>query len=844
MDEAGNLYISDSENRRIRMVDASGNISTVAGKAPVLGIAEMRKEDVDATTATLYLPYGLAIGGGRILFSERSTSHRIRMLSGDMPRQLSTYAGVVPIRSSAGSYNGDGGSAVLAGGDPATDPTVPNLFNSPQGIALDGAGNLFIVDANNHRIRRVDAATGQLDTVVGTGANGFSGDGGAPLSAQIHYPRAVTVDLRNGDLYIADSGNHRIRKVTGLAQPFTPPPPPPPPVPNRPPVANEAFDDGLNLNPDQRTEVSLRGKFRDPDGGALFHSARSMNPEVATAAVEQGRLWVRGVSPGLAMIEVTARDSGGLAAKQSFRVTVGRVLTFTAPWAAAPEGESASLQVQLTQRSERPIPVQYEFGADESEDTADADPFTDLEQGRGTEKTIWFAPGETEAAIEIPFQQDTDIEPAREHLRVYLMEPPADADWALGQAEADAIIQEGVCDRTPAVRDGLRGTRECWAPSVADLAGTGYLNLSRQGIASLRERDFLGLAGLRVLHLHGNRLAELPGGLFAGLESLERLRLDGNRLAMLQEDLFDGLDLLSSLDLGGNRIASPPGGLLSGASSLSRLDLGGNRIRALPAGFFEGASSLNEVNLADNPGAPFMLTMELVRTDAALHADGPATLNSRVREGAPFALTAGVMATNAGLSRDSVTIRTGDAECSPMQVTLAEGGAAWVRLTEAPAVPDAMCGEVDKGRRPCYQGLTTAAGDELLLFKRAPWVVQAVPGQGAESLGGALELDLAGLFAADRDDALSYRAESSDPALASVRVSGGVLSIEPNDEGLTGLVTVRLTATDSDGLAVQQSFRVEVSPPPRQFGSGWRLGWLTDAPAPSAEAAPAGGEPR
>ena len=590
---------------------------------------------------------------------------------------------------------------------------------------------------------------------------------------------------------------------------------------NLAPVAVGEFED-LDLDPGERTEVSLRRKFRDPEGGALAYSAESLNPEVASAAVSNGRLWVDGLSPGLATVLVKATDSGGLSAQLSFQVRVGLVLAFAEASAAAPEGGAARLRVELNQPSEGAVSTGYVLESDGDPATADADD----EDHRGMDGTITLAAGETEAFIEVPFNDDRDIEPAREHLQVRLLAPAAEADWVLGLATAAVVIQEGVCDRTPEVRDALRGSRECWAPSVADLAGTGYLNLSRRGIASLRERDFLGLAGLRVLHLHGNRLAELPDGLFAGLGSLERLRLDGNRLAMLQEDLFDGLDLLSSLDLGGNRIASPPGGLLSGASSLSRLDLGGNRIRSLPDGFFEGVSNLSELDLSGNPGAPFTLWMQLVRTDAADHAPGPATVIARVREGAPFALSAGLAPEDAELSTGMAVVGAGEVSGAPIQVSLSEGGAARLSLSGAPEVPSAQCGEADEGRRPCFQGLVLEAGPGLLLFKRAPWVVQAVPEQGAESLGGALELNLAGFFAADRDDALSYRAESSDPALASVRVSGGVLSIEPNGEGLTGLVWVRLTATDSDGLAVQQSFTVEVSPPPRQFGSGWRLGWL------------------
>ena len=612
---------------------------------------------------------------------------------------------------------------------------------------------------------------------------------------------------------------------------------PPPPPPNEAPVAVGEFD-GLDLDPGRRVEVNLLGKFRDPEGGALAHSAESLNPEVASAVVSEGRLWVEGRSAGLATVLVKATDSGGQSAQLAFRVTVGRVLTFAAA-AAAPEGGVARLGVELTRPLQRAVAVGYVLEADSDPATADAD----AEDHGGSDGTVTLAAGETEAFIEVPILDDDDIEPAREHLRVRLLAPAAEADWVLGLATASVVIQEGVCDRTPAVRDALRGARECWAPSVAELAGTGYLNLGRQGIASLRAGDFLGLPGLRVLHLHGNRLAELPDGLFAGLGSLERLRLEGNRLSELPEGLLAGLGRLSSLDLGGNRISSLPADLLADAPSLSRLHLGGNRLSELPAGFFEGASNLAELNLSGNPGAPFTLTMELVRTDAEDHAPGPATVAARVAEGAPFALSAGLAAESAELSADMAAIGAGEVSGAPIQVALTEGGAARLSLSGTPEAPSALCGEVDEGRYPCFQGLAVEAGPGLLLFKRPPWVVQAVPEQGVESLGGALLLDLAGLFSSDRDDALSYAAASSDPALASVEVSGGVLSIEPNGEGLEGLVTVRVTATDTDGLVVEQSFLVEVSPQSRRFGRGWRLGWLLGTPSPSAEAAPAGGEP-
>ena len=812
-----NLYIADNQNHRIRKVDASGNISTVAGT----GTAGFGGDGGQATAAMLDDPVDVALDGAGNLYIADQSNHRIRRV--DASGNISTVAG-----TGTAGFGGDGGAATAA------------MLDDPLGVALDGAGNLYIADRDNHRIRRVDAS-GTISTIAGTGTIGFGGDGGPASAAQLSSPGSVAVDGASRYIYVSDAGNQRIRRISGVAQPRPPAGPSPvaPGAPaNLPPVAAGEFE-SLDLDPGASLEVSLLGKFRDPEGGALAHSAESLNPKVASAVVSDGRLWVQGRSPGLATVLVKATDPGGQSAQLAFQVTVGRVLTFAAAAAAAPEGGAARLRVELTRPLERAVAVGYVLEADGDPATADADA---ADHG-GSDGTLALAAGETEAFIEVPILDDDDIEPAREFLRVRLLAPAAEADWALGLAAAFVVIQEGVCDRTPAVRDALRGSRECWAPSAADLAGTGYLNLGRQGIGSLRAGDFLGLPGLRVLHLHGNRLAELPAGLFAGLGSLERLRLEGNRLSELPEGLLDGLSRLASLDLGGNRLSSLSAGLLADAPSLSRLDLGGNWLSELPAGFFEGASNLAELDLSGNPGAPFTLTMELTRTDADDYAPGPAMVSARVAEGAPFALSAGLAAEDAELSADMAAIDAGEVSGAPIQVSLTEGGAARLSLSGAPEAPSALCGEVDEGRYPCFQGLAVEAGPGLLLFKRSPWVVQAVPEQGVESLGGALSLNLAGLFAADGGDALSYRAESNDPALASVKVSGGVLSIEPNGEGLEGFVTVTLTATDSDGLEAVYSFTVEVSPPSRRFSRGWRLGWLTGTSAPSAEAAPAGDEP-
>ena len=234
--------------------------------------------------------------------------------------------------------------------------------------------------------------------------------------------------------------------------------PPAPPPPNRAPVAVGEFGD-LDLDPGRSAEVPLAGRFRDPEGGALGYSAESLNPEVARAAVSEGRLWVDGRSPGLARVVVTATDSGGLSARLSFSVAVGRVLSFAAASASAPEGGAARLRVELSRPSERAVSAGYVLEADGDPGTADADA---ADHG-GSDGTLTLAAGEAEAFIEVPINDDMDIEPAREHLRVRLLAPDSEADWALGVATASVAIEEGVCDRTPEVRDALRGSRECRA---------------------------------------------------------------------------------------------------------------------------------------------------------------------------------------------------------------------------------------------------------------------------------------------------------------------------------------------------------------------------------------------
>jgi sugar lactone lactonase YvrE len=191
LDAAGDLFIVDTGNHRIREVDhATGNISTVAGD----GTGGFAGDGGDATQAELRYPSRIALDGDGDLFIVDSGNDRIRevdLASGD----IRTVAG-----NGTAGYSGDGG--------PATAAELSNPF----GIALDAVGNLFIADYGNQRIREVDHATGSISTVAGNGANGFSGDGGAAVNAELNGPHDIAADAA-GNLFIDDRGNNRIREV-------------------------------------------------------------------------------------------------------------------------------------------------------------------------------------------------------------------------------------------------------------------------------------------------------------------------------------------------------------------------------------------------------------------------------------------------------------------------------------------------------------------------------------------------------------------------------------------------------------------------------------------------------
>ena len=191
IDAAGNIFVADAHNHRIRRVDASsGVITTFAGN----GIAGQSPDGTLASAARLDLPCALAFDSASNLLFADARTHLVR--------RIDSVSGAVFTLAGDGTqgFRGDLGPAVLA------------ALDAPSGIALDGADNLFIADTHNQRVRRVDHRTGIVTTIAGTGQPGFSGDSAAATNAKLALPRGLTMDA-SGNLFVVDAGNQRIRRI-------------------------------------------------------------------------------------------------------------------------------------------------------------------------------------------------------------------------------------------------------------------------------------------------------------------------------------------------------------------------------------------------------------------------------------------------------------------------------------------------------------------------------------------------------------------------------------------------------------------------------------------------------
>jgi uncharacterized protein (TIGR03437 family) len=194
VDSAGSIYIADTYNNRIRKV-TNGVITTVAGSGIGGGFSG---DNGPATGAMLAFPFGVSVDSAGNIYIADNGNNRIRKVTNGM---IATVAG-----NGTQGFSGDNGPATSA------------ELNAPYGVAVDSVGNLYIADLNNVRIRKV--TNGVITTVAGNGTQGFSGDNGPATSAHLDTPEGIAVDYA-GNIYIADTASSRIRLVFAIQSPTT-----------------------------------------------------------------------------------------------------------------------------------------------------------------------------------------------------------------------------------------------------------------------------------------------------------------------------------------------------------------------------------------------------------------------------------------------------------------------------------------------------------------------------------------------------------------------------------------------------------------------------------------------
>ena len=456
-------------------------------------------------------------------------------------------------------------------------------------------------------------------------------------------------------------------------------------------------------------------------------------------------------------------------------VVAGPRVTLVTGARSAPEGGVVTLGLTVDPAPESAISVRYTLGTDDDRATSDADG-SDYSDGGGG--AVEIAAGAISVAIEIAINDDDEIESAREVFTVTLEVPTAEAGYKLGSVTSAVLtIEEGVCDRTPQVRNEIiqqAAVGDCAQVEDRHLASIQELKLCfpkyewmwlecerNDPITALRAGDFLSLSGLEELvlagndlttlpqgvfsdlsrlaslDLHVNELTALPEGVFSGLSNLGNLVLFGNRLTELPAGAFSGLSKLWNIGLDGNRLTELPAGIFAGLSRLSGLDLSSNNLTELPArvfsdlvsldwvglssnnlselpeGVFSGLASLDVLDLKDNPGSPFALTVEVTRTDS-VDATSPGPATLEFRVAEGAPFAMTIPLTVRGGTLSPPSASFAAGATAGTEATLTPDGSGAVSVAFGP-VPTVCEDPESNTEGPKCTGLEIVAGDPLVV---------------------------------------------------------------------------------------------------------------------------------
>lgn len=315
-DTAGNVYVADTRNHRIRKIDAAGVISTLAGT----GEDGDRGDGGPATQAQLCLPAGVAADAAGNVYVADTWNHRVRKINAS--GVIATIAG-----NGVRGFRGDGGQAAQAG------------LAYPAGVAIDAAGNVYIADSLNHRIRKVQVS-GVISTIGGSGVRSDDGDGGPAANAGIAYPVSVSADSA-GNLYVVahtpETGNNRLRRIdtAGNVWAFAG-------------VQSEGY--GGDGSPAEEAQLAYpTGVFADAEGNIYIADARNARIRIVRPGFQiEIPLGASGASVALVVQDDGVLTLGGRPLLSGGEVTTANGLSYT--MTQDPEGPIVATFVPQTQR--------------------------------------------------------------------------------------------------------------------------------------------------------------------------------------------------------------------------------------------------------------------------------------------------------------------------------------------------------------------------------------------------------------------------------------------------------------------------------------------------------------